>query len=347
MIDVVFDGMPWESVLNGLSAGDSISAMRLLSLLEEESDEMVEEVLLQLELRGITLDISDLPTSYGSGDTAVRLRREAQLVHAGNLLDELEENDPLRLYLQEVEMLPATADAQRMAERFAAGYDPVLPGLSNLMLPLVIEMAKEMTGRGVLLMDLIQEGNLGLWQGILNFRSGNFQEHAKWWIHQYLARAVLLQARAIGLGQHIRQSMEDYRMVDERLLMELGRNPTTEEIAQTLHIQPDEAENLAQMVAAARFLNQAKRQNTQPETEAVEETQHVEDTALFQSRQRIQEMLSVLTEREKLLITLRFGLEGGLPLNPAETGERLGMTASEVVAAEAAALKKMGSSATR
>ena len=341
MIDFSFEETAWEKELQQLAPGSTISALRLLSLLEEESEEMVEEALLQLELRGIALDISELPKGCGTGEAAVRLRREAQLAHSPELLTSLDENDPLRLYLEEVAALPAQGDAQLMAQRFAQGYDPVLPGLTNLMLPLVIEMAQDTTGYGVLLMDLIQEGSLGLWQGILNYRSGDFATHARWWIGQYLARAVLRQARESGLGQHIRQSMEDYRVVDEQLLTELGRNPTTDEIAQALHIRREEAENLAQMVASARFLNQAKQKNEEPAEEDPQEQQHVEDTALFQSRQRISEMLSGLDETEMQIINLRFGLEGGLPLNPEETGRKLGLTAEEVVAKEAAALAKM------
>ena len=340
-LEFSFDTAPWEAAFAAASDGGSICAAQLLALLEGETEEAVEEVLLQLELRGIALDISALPKPAATGEAALRLRREAQWAHTGEPVSALEENDPLRLYLEEVALLPAAGDPQRMAERFAGGYDQVLPGLTNCMLPLVIEMAKEVTGRGVLLLDLIQEGSLGLWQGILSFRSGDFNAHARWWIGQYLAKAVLLQARQTGLGQHTKQAMEDYRAVDERLLADLGRNPTVEEIAQELHMEPGEAENVAKMLENARFLNRAKQENEPPAEDDPEETQHVEDTALYQSRQRISEMLSSLTEEESRLITLRFGLEGGLPLSPEETGAKLGLTAAEVVAKEAAALAKM------
>lgn len=341
-LEFSFHAAPWEALLSDLPDGGSISATQLLSVLEGEPEADVEEALLQLELRGIRLDVSDLPQTYGAGESAVRLRREAQLIASGDLMKDLAENDPLRLYLEEVAAMPLTGDPQRMAERFASGFDQVLPGLTNRMLPLTIEMAKDMTGYGVLLMDLIQEGSLGLWQGILSFRSGDFTEHVRWWISQYLSRAVLMQARQSGLGQHIRQAMEDYRAVDERLLSELGRNPTVEEIAEALHISPEEADSLAQMVTSARFLNRAKGENEPPEEEmSQQEELHVEDTALFQSRQRIGEMLSALDATEAQIIHLRFGLEGGLPLSPEDTGRKLGLTAEEVVAREAAALAKM------
>jgi len=262
-------------------------------------------------------------------------------VKTGDLLRDLEENDPLRLYLEEVAQLPAAGDVQRMAQRFAGGYEPVLPGITNLMLPTVIEMAKERTGYGVLLLDLIQEGSLGLWQGILSYRSGNFESHAQWWIGQYLARAIVLQARESGFGQKMKQAIEDYRAVDERLLTELGRNPTPEEIAEAMHMTLEETQTVASMLESARMLSRAKQETQSPEQEDLEDEQHVEDTALFQSRQRIAELLSNLSEKESKLLALRFGLEGGLPLSPEETGKRLGLTAEEVVALETAALAKL------
>ena len=340
-LEFSFDRAPWEGALENLTPGSRISALQLLTLLERESEDALQEALLELELRRIELDISDLPAGHGSGEAAVRLRREAELVRNGYLMQALEENDPLKLYLLEVENLPMSGDVQRMAERFAGGHDPVLPGLTNRMLPTVIEMAKQMTGYGVLLLDLIQEGSLGLWQGILNYTGGDFVSHARWFIGQYLARAVLLQARAAGVGQRMKEAMEDFRSVDEHLLSELGRNPTMQELADAMHMTLDEITVVAATVENARMLQRAHDQGEEKEERPEEEQTHVEDTALFQSRQRIQELLEDLTEQEVQLIQLRFGLEGGKPLSPEQTGLRMGLTPEEAVAMEAAALAKM------
>ncbi len=340
MMDFTFEASPWEATLAGLQKGGSLAAVRFLTLMEEESEEVMEEAFLELELRGIRLDISELPKPTGSSEAAPRLRREAELVKNDRLLEGLEENDPLRLYLEEVAGLPAAGDTQLMAERFAGGYDPVLPGLTNLMLGTVIDMAKAYVGRGVLLLDLIQEGSLGLWQGILSFRSGNFEEHAKWYIAQYLAKAVTVQARQMGLGQKMKQAMQDYTEVDEQLLTQLGRNPTLEELAEQLHMTVEEADTVASMVENARTMQRVKAE-TAPKEEEPEDSQHVEDTALFQSRQRIAEMLSNLTEQEAKLLTLRYGLEGGQPLTAQQTGNCLGLTPEEVVSMEVAALQKL------
>ena len=338
-LDFSFEQPAWACVLEQIPKGGSLSAVRFLTLLEGESEDQVEEALLYLEAAGITLDISDLPKPAGSGQAALRLHREEQLVKEGTLRQSLEENDPLRLYLEEVDAFPASGDVQAMARRYAGGYDAVLPGLTNAMLPTVIDMACGLTGRGVLLLDLIQEGSLGLWQGILSFREGDFVSHARWWIGQYLARAVTLQARENGVGQKMKQAMEDFRAVDGRLLSDLGRNATLPEIAEALHMSLEEVQAVVGMIDAARLLQRSVPE--EKEEDPQEEQQAVEDTAYFQMRQRVSELLECLAEQDARILTLRFGLEGGLPLSPEDTGKRLGLTPEEVVAREAAALIKL------
>ena len=340
-LDFAFEQSPLEQLVQQIGEGGSLSAAQFLTLTEGETEEALQDILMELEFRRIRLDVSDLPVPAAAGEAAVRLRREAQLVQENALPGGLEENDPLRLYLEEIAGVQEDTDVQKMAQAYARGQDMVIVKLTNRMLPQVVEMAYGYVGRGVLLMDLIQEGSMGLWQAILNYQQGDFVLHAQWYIDQYLARAVMLQAREMGFGQRMKQAMEDYRAVDERLLSDLGRNPTLEEIAEAMHIAPEEAETVGKMLESARLLNRAQQQNQMPEEDDPEEEQHVEDTALFQSRQRIQDMLSGLTAQEAQLITLRFGLEGGMPLTPEDAGKRLGLTPEEVVAMEAAALAKM------
>ena len=290
--------------------------------------------------KGVLLDISPLSVGVYTGEAALRLRREQQLAARGLNPDELEPNDPLRLYLEEVAMTPAAGDEQLLAEKCAAGDESAQLALTNLSLSRVIELACEHTGRGVLLLDLIQEGSLGLWQAIGSYREGDFVSYRDRWIRSYMAQAVTLQARADGAGQKMRTALEDYRSVDERLLMELGRNPTVEEIAEAMHISVEAAASVGKMLENARRLQQAKH-TPEPEEDKEAEEQSVEDTAYFQTRQRVNEMLSGLTDMEAKVISLRFGLEGGLPLTPEDTGRKLGLTPDEVLAAEAAAMVKM------
>lgn len=338
-LDISFDIAPWEAYLAGVT--DTVSAMTLLTLLEDESEAVFEDAFLELEQRGIAIDLSDLPRPSGTGEAALRLRQEVQWVKNGLRPENLEEGDPLRLYLEEVAATPAFGDEQLLAERCAAGDSRAMEQLTNLSLRRVIDIAAEHAGMGVLLMDLIQEGSLGLWQAIGNYGMGDFVSHAQKQIRFAIARAVLTQARQSGVGQKMRTALEDYRSVDEKLLSELGRNPTVEEIAESLHISPESAASIGKMLENARRLQQAKRVPDEEEEEKEAQEQAVEDTAYFQSRQRVNEMLSGLTEQEAQIITLRFGLEGGMPLSPEDTGRRLGLTPGEVVAKEAAALAKM------
>lgn len=338
-MDFSFDVSPWERFLMTKQMGDTVSAVQMLTLLEEESEQAMEAALEDLETACMMLDVSELPKS-SSGEAALRLRQEIQLVENGLAVDQLEPQDPLRLYLEEVAGTPAAGDEQLLALACSRGDDSAQGMLTNLGLGRVIELAQDYVGYGVLLLDLIQEGSLGLWQGICCYHGGDYGIHRDRWIRFYLAKAVTLQARASGVGQKLRSALEDYRAVDERLLAELGRNATLEEIALEMHMEPEEAAAVKRMLDNARLLASAKKQ-PEPEEEEEAQTQAVEDTALFQMRQRISDLLSSLDTEDAKLLTLRFGLEGGLPLTPEQAGRKLGLTPDEVVARETAALAKL------
>lgn len=339
MMDFTFEQKPWEMALE--NTRDTISAAQFLTLLEGEDELEVEEAFQKLDAEKIFLDISGLPQSTGNGEAAVRLRREEQLVKQGALLQSLEETDPLRLYLEELAGEPAYGDPKLLAQECLTGDETARLMLVNVSLHRVVALAQELVGYGVLLLDLIQEGSLGLWESILSWRGeGDFEAHRDWWIRQAMAKLIVMQARNNGVGQKMRQALEDYRSVDEKLLTELGRNPTIEEIADQMHMSVQETAVVADMLETARTVNRAKAE-TQPKPEEPDDQQAVEDTAYFQMRQRIAELLSNLDEKDCALLTLRFGLEGGLPMSIEDTGKKLGLTAEEVVAREAAALSKL------
>ena len=339
-LEFSFGDSPWEMELSYLKKGDTLSAARFLALMESEEPLTVEEALQYLDEHHISLDVSDLPPVALTGSAALRLKQEAEYATADQVTEGVDANDPLNLYLQELSATPAAGDPQLLAERYCSGEHHVAEQLVNTCLSLVVETARTYTGRGVLLLDLIQEGSLGLWQSIIGYENGDFVSQAKWWIGHYMAKAVTMQARSSGAGQKLRQDMEDFLDADQRLLTELGRNPTVEEIGQILHISAEEAATLEKMVATARNMERAHMQQQDPEP-TPEDEQAVEDTAYFQIRQHIMELLSTLSEQDAKLLALRFGLEGGQPLSPVETGKALGMTAAEVVHREAAALSKL------
>lgn len=340
MMEFTFEKTTWELILERLQSGTSLSAARFLTVMEGESESAVAAALEDLDEKDIYLDISDLPPVTCEGEGAQRLLLEEKLAKAGDLLSGLPENDPLRLYLEELAQLPATGNPAVLAERAADGDETACAMLVNLQLSKVVEEAKAHTGMGVLLLDLIQEGSLGLWQGLQRYKAGDVERHCARWIRRYMAVAVTMQARAAGVGERMRKAMEDYRDVDQRLLTELGRNPTIEEIAEALHMTPQQTLAVAETVENAQLLQRA-RGPEKPAEEDPEEQQAVEDTAYFQMRQRIAELLSALPEADARLLTLRYGLEGGLPMKPQQVALCLGITADEVTKREAAALAKL------
>lgn len=340
-LEYSFEQTPWEAFLSTRQAGDTVFAGKMLALLEGEGGDALEDALQSLEEGGMNLSVADLPRPSITGEAGLRLRREEELVKAGLSPRKLEEGDPLRLYLEDLAGLPACGDERLLAERCAAGDESAREPLTNLGLSRVIELAGEYTGFGVLLLDLIQEGSLGLWEAVQSYSGGDYPALRDRLIRFYLAKAVTVSAWDAGVGQKIRQAMEDYRAVDQRLLAELGRNPALEEIAEQLHMSPETTRTVKKMLDDASARERTTRGTEDPSEEA---DQPAENTALFQMRQRIQELLSVLGEEDGRLLTLRFGLEGGLPLSPEETGERLGLTPEEVLAREAAALASLRNS---
>ena len=341
--DVELDESELVRMIGALEPGEAVAASMLLTVLEGDGEADAFE---EMDLLGICLDISDLPRSFGNGESALRLRREAELAKREDMMSAFDKKDPLRIYLEEIASIPVCGDVHVLSEDLYAANraDREVPELYlkllNLSLSRVVQIARGYTGYGVLMQDLIQEGSMSLWSCLPRLEEGDFEAVRDQIIHNAMKKAIILQAHADGVGGRMRQAMEDYRAVDERLLAELGRNATIEEIAEELHMSPEETEILKKAIDNARLLKQAKaeREPEEEEAEAQEEECHVEDTALFQMRQRILDLLSGLEETDAKLLTLRFGLEGGLPLNPEETGKKLGLTPEEVVAREAAAL---------
>lgn len=338
LLEYSFEIPDWEVVLSSLKPGLEFSAAAFLTLMESHSDDEVEDAFALLQKNDISLDLSALPESFGSGESSLRLRREYELVKEGKLLEKLEENDPLRLCLEEIAAGERTHSLDVLTEKLLAGDKNVVAELTCAMLPQVVLAAYSNVGRGVLLLDLIQEGSLGLWQGILAYSGGDLLEHCMYSVRMSMAVAVIGQLRADGLGQRLRKSMEDYQAVDERLLADLGRNPTMEEISLQLHITMEEAAQIQDMLESARLMARAMPEEKE---EDPQEDLAVEDTSYFQMRQRIEELLSDLSEEEAKLLTLRFGLDGKPPMTPENAGVYLKITPEEVVLREAQILAKL------
>ena len=340
-MDITFEGEEMKRLLSSAEKEKKLSAAQLLAALDGEGEAALEEAFGQLAEMNILPDIRDLPPYSGDSETAKRLRMEMELTSPEALLQRLDPSDPLRMYLEELAAIPVCGDIRVLAEQLTETEEKtaLCQSIMELSLNRVVELACRHTGHGVLLMDLIQEGSMGLWERLNGYTGGDIEQFRDHWIRWYMVKAVVTQAQDTGVGQRLRRAVEDYRTVDEKLLTELGRNPALEEIAEGLHMSVQETQAVAQILENARVLQRVKK----PEPEALpqEEDQAVEDTAYFQMRQRIAELLSGLSEQDAKLLTLRYGLEGGLPMTAQQTAEQLGLTIQQVSDREAAALAKL------
>ena len=340
MNDFQFEQSPWEAYLNSCKPGTTVSAWNLISMLEDEDDEAVEDAFSILAERQLALDLSALPQVESGSQTALRLKQEREYVYSGLSPANMEEGDPLRLYLEEIAEAPVPSDENLLAGQLLFGEKKAAQQLAELGLRRVVEIASELAGRLVLLLDLIQEGNIGLWEAIQAYSGGDYATYRDWMIRTAMSKAMVLQARSNGISQKMKKTLQDYKAADEALLTELGRNPTLEEIAAKINITPEQALTIQKTLSDILLLQQAEKL-TQPKEELPEDEMAVEDTAYFQMRQRISELLSQLDGKDAQILTMRFGLDNGLPMSADEVGKALGFTAGEVSAREAVALAKL------
>ncbi len=336
-----------EALLSQWTQGTEISATQLLLFVEGFEEDDLQAAMDLLEAKEVTINLTGLEIHGSSEDTRKRLKLEQQLAKSGYPVDALDITDPLRLYLEELAAIPACGDirclAQAVGQANRAGEEDAesAPMLVNLSLSRVLELAGDYAGLGVLLLDLIQEGSIGLWELIGSYEGdgGDFETFRDRKIRFAMVRAVILQAHAAGVGQKMQQVVGDYRAVEEQLLGQLGRNPTPEELAEALHLSVEETLAAGEVLSSARMLNRAVK--PEPEELPQEEDQAVEDTAYFQMRQRIAELLSNLPEQDVKILTLRYGLNNALPMTAGQVAEKLGMTEDAVNAREAAALMQL------
>lgn len=333
-LDLVWERAAWEEALADLRAGDIIPAEEFLALLGQAGDQEAAEAALALEARGVSLDVTHLPAAWGPAAMKDRLAREAELIRMGAMPGGLADGDPLALYWQELAALPTCTEeqARALALQAEAGDERAQRALTQGLLFLVAEEAEAFAGRGVLLLDLMQEAALSLWQAVLDLDEEIGLDWARRRVRQAMARTVTLQWKASGDGDRLLQALRAYQQADRRLLEQLGRNPTRQELAAALHRTVPEVEALEKLLreAAASQRRVSRREPSEDEP--------VEETAAFQLHSQVSALLDRLEPLDRRILTLRFGLEGRRPWTPEETARELGCSVPEVLEREAAAL---------
>ena len=258
--------------------------------------------------------------------------------------------DPVRLYLRDISQVPLlTADQEvELAKRVEQGDMDALQRFVRANLRLVVSIAKRYLGRGLSLLDLVQEGNLGLMRAVEKFdwrRGYRFSTYATWWIRQAITRAISDQGRTIRLTVRVTDSITRYRRSLAQLTQELGRPPLPEELAEVMSVQPEKVEQIIQ--AAQRTISLDTPLSGEDETNlgdiiADEVTRGPQQQAEEVLLQRdVAEVLECLNPRQRLVLQLRFGLGNGSPHTLAEVGDQLNISRERVRQLENEALRKL------
>ena len=258
--------------------------------------------------------------------------------------------DPVRMYLREIGKIPLLTPVEEieLAKRVEEGDGEAKKKLIEANLRLVVSIAKKYIGRGLSFLDLIQEGNLGLIRAVekFDYRKGfKFSTYATWWIRQAITRAIADQARTIRIPVHMVETINKLIRVSRQLVQQLGREPTTEEIAQALGLPPEKVEDIQRIaqepVSLETPIGEEEDSQLGDFLEDKESPNPEEATAGQLLREQLEEMLDELTEREREVLRLRFGLEDGHAHTLEEVGKRFNVTRERIRQIEAKALRKL------
>lgn len=266
------------------------------------------------------------------------------------LTKDLTINDPVRMYLKEIGQIKllTTEEELELADRIAAGDEQAKATLAEANLRLVVSIAKRYVGRGMLFLDLIQEGNIGLMKAVEKFdvtKGYKFSTYATWWIRQAITRAIADQARTIRVPVHMVETINKLARVERQLTLELNREPTEEELSKKMGTSVEKIRDIYKISQEPVSLEIPigeedgshlgdfipDETNMSPEDFAINEL----------LKDEISEVLLTLTEREEKVIRLRFGLEDGRPRTLEEVGQLFGVTRERIRQIEAKALRKL------
>ena len=328
LADVQLDEEKTEKVIDLLEA----SGVDVLRISDDKDDADDDALILELEESGEVPDEDEIENIDLSVPDGVSI------------------DDPVRMYLKEIGKVPLlSADEEvELAKRMENGDIEAKKKLAEANLRLVVSIAKRYVGRGMLFLDLIQEGNLGLIKAVEKFdykKGYKFSTYATWWIRQAITRAIADQARTIRIPVHMVETINKYVRVQRQLLQELGREPQPEEIAKHMNMPVDRVREIQKISLEPVSLETPIGEEEDSHLGDFIQDDNVpvpaEAAAFTLLREQLDEVLGTLTEREQKVLKLRFGLEDGRARTLEEVGKEFNVTRERIRQIEAKALRKL------
>ena len=338
-----------ENILKRAKENGKITYGELANELENTNPDQIEEVFDTFEDLGVDVLREDLDTEPNLDDL-----REVENIKLDDIdlinMDGISVDDPVRMYLREIGKIPLLTYEQELelAQRILDGDESAKQKLTESNLRLVVSIAKKYVGRGMLLLDLIQEGNMGLIKAVEKFdytKGYKFSTYATWWIRQAITRAIADQARTIRIPVHMVETINKLIRTSRHLLQQNGREPTPEEIAAEMEIPVERVAEIQKIAQDPVSLETPIGEEDDSHLEDFiqdEDTPAPQDSAAYTLlREQLEEVMETLTPREAKVLKLRFGLEDGKARTLEEVGREFMVTRERIRQIEAKALRKL------
>lgn len=317
-------------------------------LIEDTDDEEVTD--------GVIVDSSGGPLADIDGPAPDELEDEEEddedVLNQGQYFDDASD-DSVRLYLREIGKIPLLNGEEELAlaHRVVAGDKRAKDKMAEANMRLVVSIAKRYSGRGLDFLDLIQEGNTGLLRAVEKFdpdKGFKFSTYATWWIRQAITRAIADQARTIRIPVHMVETINKLLRTQRRMTQELNREPTIEELAKELEMEPDKVEYVIKIKQDITSLDAGVGRDGEDEDSVLGDFIEDEDGATPEEsatsqllKEQVQSILSTLSDREQKIVKMRFGLENGKSHTLEEVGQEFAVTRERIRQIEAKALAKL------